>query len=399
MRKEDVMKKMNWMAILIYVLTMTFMVGLTHAADTIKLGASYGMSGRIGWIGGDCVEGAKLIIDEVNAKGGIKGKKIELVEYDTKNEPDTARTVIEKLIKKDEVVGILGPVTTTEVQTVTPVVEKNKIPFVVVSGGIEINEKILPEYKKEGKKSYMWALSVGTERQNEVKVLWLKKKGYKNLGNIEPLDQMGDLSQLTYKAWCKKYGLNVVAEERFDNKGTDFVTQMSKIKAANADSIGSMCSGAPAVTLVKNRDQVGMKNVPFMLSDANLSKRFIELLGENTANVYTVAAKIEFVSYLKDSDPQKKVITDFQKKFKEKYNKEPKSWFFAAVGYDSALMFIKAIEAVGIDGEKMRDWLEKQTKFEGAQAFYSWSNLDHRGIGVDQCSVMGIQGDKWVPVN
>ncbi len=393
------MKRKDGMAIMIYVLAMTFITSLAYGADTIKVGASYGMTGRIGWIGGDCVDGAKLIIDEINAKGGIKGKKIELVVYDSKNEPDTARTNFEKLIKADTVVAILGPTVTTESQTVLPIAEKNKIPFVVVSGGIEINEKILPQYKKEGKKSYMWALSVGTTRQNEVKVLWLKKKGYKNLGNIEPLDQMGDLSTQTYDEYSRKYGLNVVAKERFDDKGTDFTTQMSKIKAANADCIGTMASGGPAVTLVKNRDQVGMKNVPMVTSDANLSKRFIELLGENTANVYTVGAKIEYFSYLKENDSQKKIISDFQKKFKEKYNKEPRSWFFAAVGYDSALMFIKAIGEVGTDGEKVRDWLEKQTKFEGAQAFYSWSNLDHRGIGVDQCSVMRIEGNKWIPAD
>jgi len=233
--------------------------------------------------------------------------------YDSKNEPDTARTNFEKLIKKDNVVAILGPVVTTESQAVMPIAERDKIPFIVVSGGIEVNEVILPDYKKQGKKCYMWALSVGTPRQNEVKVLWLKKHGYKKIGNIEPLDQMGELSAMEYEKLAKQYGLEIVAKEKFDNKGTDFTTQMSKLKAAGADSIGSMCSGGPSVTLVKNRDQVGMKDFPFMLSDANLSKAFVKLLGENTANIYTVGAKIQFADSLKDTDPQKKVIQDFQK--------------------------------------------------------------------------------------
>jgi branched-chain amino acid transport system substrate-binding protein len=392
------MKKVLFYAVVVAFVCALSTAGTAYAAS-IKLGASYGMTGRIGWIGADCVDGAKLAIDAVNEKGGIKGKKIELEVYDSKNEADTARTNFEKLIKRDKVVAILGPVVTTESQAVLPIAEREKIPFIVVSGGIEINAKILPEYKAQGKKSYMWALSVGTPRQNEVKVLWLKKHGYKKIGNIEPLDQMGDLSAVTYEKYAKQYGLEIVAKEKFDNKGTDFTTQMSKIKAAGADSIGSMCSGAPAVTLVKNRDQVGMKDLPFMLSDANLSKKFVQLLGENTANVYTVGAKIQFADHLKDTDPQKKMIQDFQSRFQAKYKKAPMSWFFAAVGYDSALMFIKAIEAVGPNGEKMRDWLEKQKNFKGAQAFYSWSDLDHRGIGVDQCSVMMIKGDDFVPVD
>jgi len=391
--------KTKGFALVVSLLALFFFGGIGHAADTITLGAAYGMTGTMGWIGGDCVNGAKLVVDQVNAKGGINGKKIELAVYDTKNNPDTARTTFEKLIKKDKAVTICGPVTTQETQTVMPLAEKYKVPYSAVSGGFEVNAVILPEYKKTGKKCYAWALTIGTPRQNEVKTIWLKKKGYTKLGNIEPLSQMGDLSTAMYEQWAKKYGLEIVAKEKFDEKGTDFTTQMSKIKAAGTDCMGTMASGGPATVLVKNRDQVGMKEVPMMTSDANLSKKFIDLLGENTDNVYTVAAKIQYAGFLEDSDPQKKIIQDFQKRFKEKFGEEPKSWFFASVGYDSALMFVKAIEAVGTDGEKIRDWLENQNRFQGAQALYSWSPLDHRGIGVDQASVMKIVGGDWVPAH
>jgi len=158
-----------------------------------------------------------------------------------------------------------------------------------------------------------------------------------------------------------------------------------------------MCSGGPAVILVKNRDQVGMQDIPFMISDANLSKKFIQLLGENTKNVYTVGAKISYAGYLPATDPQKKFIEDFKTRFKKELGHDPKSWFFASVGYDSALLFLKAMQAVGTDGEKVRDWMENQKNFKGAQAFYSFSDLDHRGIGLDQCAVLVIEGPDWVP--
>jgi len=392
------MKKFGFSMVLAAFLVFTVVGGMALAGDTIKLGAAYSMTGRIGWIGEDCVNGAKLAVDEANAKGGINGKKIELVVYDTKTNPDTARTVFEKLIKKDKVVAICGPVITQSTQTVMPLGEKYKIPYAAVSGGIQINAVILPKYKKEGKKSYTWAMSIGTPRQDEVKTLWLSKKGYKKLGNIEPLSQMGDLSAAMYEKWAKKYGLELVIKEKFDNKGSDFTTQMSKIKAAGADSIGTMASGGPATILVKNRDQVGMKDVPMMTSDANLSKKFIKLLGENTGNVYTVGAISNYVDYLKDDNPQKKRILDFVKRYEAKYGKKPRSMFFAPVGYDTALMFINAMKAVGTDGEKIRDYIESH-KLEGIQADYTFSDLDHRGIGVDQASVMKIEGGDWVPAN
>ena len=388
--------KKRLLTLVVCLLALTFFGGMAFAGDTIKLGAAYSMTGRIGWIGQDCVNGAKLAVDEVNAKGGINGKQIELVVYDTKTNPDTARTVFEKLIKKDKVAAICGPVITQSTQTVMPLAEKYKIPYAAVSGGIQINAVILPKYKKEGKKCYTWAMSIGTPRQDEVKTLWLQKKGYKKLGNIEPLSQMGDLSAAMYEKWAKKYGMELVIKEKFDNKGTDFTTQMSKIKAAGADSIGTMASGGPATILVKNRDQVGMKDVPMMTSDANLSKKFIKLLGENTFNVYTVGAISNYVDYLKDSNPQKARILDFVKKYEAKFGKKPRSMFFAPCGYDTALMFINAMKAVGTDGEKIRDYVENH-KLDGIQATYTFSDLDHRGIGVDQASVMKIKGGEWVP--
>ena len=388
--------KKRFFTLTVCLLAFVFFGSIVLAADTIKLGAAYSMTGRIGWIGEDCVNGAKLAVDEVNAKGGINGKKIELVAYDTKTNPDIARTLFEKLIKQDKVAAICGPVTTQETQTVMPLAEKYKIPHAAVSGGIEINTSILPEYKKEGKKCYTWAMSIGTPKQNEVKTIWLKKNGYKKLGNIEPLDQMGDSSAAMYEKWAKKYGLEIVAKEKFDDKGTDFTTQMSKIKAAGADSIGTMSSGGPATILVKNRDQVGMKDVPMMTSDANLSEQFVKLLGENTGNVYTVGAISNYVDYLKDSNPQKSRILDFVKKYEATYGKKPRSMMFAPLGYDSALMFLNAMKAVGTDGEKIRDYIESH-KLEGLQANYIFSDLDHRGIGVDQASVMKIEGGVWVP--
>lgn len=371
--------------------------GLSQAADTAKLGATYGLTGRIGWIGQDCVDGAQLAVKEINAAGGIEGKMVEIVSYDSKNDPDIARTNVEKLLKQDKALAILGPVATSESLAVLPIVQKYKTPTIVVSGGLEINSRILPEHKKDGKKCYMWALSVGTPRQNEAKTLWLSKAGKKKLGNIEPLDQMGDLSAEMYKQWASKYGLEVVISERFDNAGKDFTTQMAKIKAAGADCIGSMCSGGPSVILVKNRDQVGMQDLPFLISDANLSKQFIQLLGENTKNVFTVGAKISYADYLPADDPQKKFIDDFKARFAKEIGRQPKSWFFASVGYDSALLFLKGMQAVGTDGEKVRDWMESQKNFKGAQAFYSFSDLDHRGIGLDQCAVLVIEKDDWVP--
>lgn len=390
------MKRLGFSLLLVAFSVFTLTGGVALAEDTVKLGAAYSMTGRIGWIGEDCVNGAKLAVDEANAAGGINGKKIELIVYDTKTNPDTARTVFEKLIKKDKVAAICGPVVTQSTQTVMPLAEKYKIPYAAVSGGIEINAVILPQYKKEGKKCYTWAMSIGTPRQNEVKTIWLAKKGYKKLGNIEPLSQMGDLSAQMYEEWAKKYGLELVIKEKFDNKGTDFTTQMSKIKAAGADCIGTMASGAPATILVKNRDQVGMKDVPMMTSDANLSKKFIGLLGENTANVYTVGAVSTYAEYLKDSDPQKMRVLDFVKRYEAKYGKKPRSMFFAPCGYDTALLFINAMKAVGTDGEKIRDYAETH-KLEGIQANYTFSDLDHRGIGVDQASVMKIEKDDWVP--
>ena len=91
-------------------------------------------------------------------------------------------------------------------------------------------------------------------------------------------------------------------------------------------------------------------------------------------------------------------VADFVKRYEAKFGKKPRSLFFAPCGYDTALMFLNAMKAVGTDGEKIRDYCETHV-LKGVQATYTFSDLDHSGIGVDQASVMMIQGGDWVPAD
>ena len=102
------------------------------ASDTIKIGLNYELSGAVATYGQDSVKGVQMAVDEINAAGGIKGKKIQLVQYDTKSDPAQATTLATKLMTQDKVVTVIGPATSGSFMATIPVANKNQVP--VVSG-------------------------------------------------------------------------------------------------------------------------------------------------------------------------------------------------------------------------------------------------------------------------
>ena len=109
---------------------------------TIKIGALLAVTGPPSFLGEPERNSAKMVVDEINAKGGIKGKKLELVVYDTQGDPTKAVQAANRLIKEDRVVAIIGPSTTGESMAVIKVAEENSIPLISCAAGSKITDPV-----------------------------------------------------------------------------------------------------------------------------------------------------------------------------------------------------------------------------------------------------------------
>lgn len=389
----------NQTRVIVMVLAVTLglaLAGVAWAAEPLVLGTVYGMTGPLGWIGDEAIKGAELRVEEINKAGGVNGQPLKLVKYDSEDKAEKAVVQVKKLIQSDKAVAILGPTPTGPSLAVLPIVNEMKIPTFVVSGGIPINARILPRALERKERTYLFALSIGTRIQNEMKVLHMKRRGVKTFANIEPATEIGEISAEQYEMVARKHGLQLLGREKYDPTGTDFTPQLAKLKALRPEALGTMASGKDAAILAKNFHQLGF-NIPFYISDANISPRFISLLGDATANLYAAGVKtVVGLAELADTDPQKAVIRAFRERYEAKYGKTDKSMFFEGVGYDSVSLAAEAIRAVGTSGEKLLDYLEALKGFQGVNGVYSFSSGNHRGYGPDQLVIVTIRGNKWV---
>ena len=159
---------------------------------------------------------ARMVIDEINKAGGIKGRKLELVAYDTAGDATKAVQLATKLIKDDKVVAIVGPSTTGETMAIIPVVEKDQIPLITLAAGSKITD---PVRKWVFKTAQNDALAVGRIFE------YLQRQKQSRVAILTVSDGFGSSGREQLKAQASKYGISIVSDDTYGPKDTDMTVQ------------------------------------------------------------------------------------------------------------------------------------------------------------------------------
>ena len=133
---------MRLIRLLLVTVTLLLFSNMAFAGEPLRIGALFSVTGPASFLGEPERNTLEMLVKEANAKGGIKGHKLELVVYDTQGDATKAVQLATKLIKNDKVSVIVGPSTTGETMAVIPVVEKEKIPLISCAAGIKITEPV-----------------------------------------------------------------------------------------------------------------------------------------------------------------------------------------------------------------------------------------------------------------
>src|SRR6266567_4115442 len=215
---------MNVKVMSIVTAAMTVLLSATvFAAAPIKIGALFAVTGPAAFLGEPERNSARMVIDEINKAGGVKGRKLELVAYDTAGDATKAVQLATKLIKDDKVVAIIGPSTTGETMAVIPIAEKEQIPLVSCAAGIKITDPV---------KKWVFKTPANDHVAAEKILLQAEKLKQKNIAIITVSDSFGSSGREQLKLMAAKRGFKIVADEVYSPKDTDMTPQLYKIKAA-----------------------------------------------------------------------------------------------------------------------------------------------------------------------
>jgi len=369
----------RWIVILI-----AFAFAFAGAKEPLKIGALVSATGPASFLGDPELKTLKHYVEKINNSGGVDGRRIELVAYDTGANPKKAVTFAKRLIFKDKVDAIVGPSTTGETMAIIPLVEKNKVPLLSMAGGVPIVEPVKP-----------WVFKiVATDRMACEKIMEdMKKKKISKIAMISGSGGFGKSMRKQCKLVADKMGIQILADETYGKKDTDMTAQLLKIK--NTPGVQAVLNpgfGQGPAIVAKNYRQLQMEQ-PLYESHGVASKKFIELAGPAAEGVRLPAAALIVADQLPADDPQKKVLLAYKKKYEAKYG--PVSTF-GGHAYDALFIAVGAIErAKSTDPAKIRDEIEKTHGFVGTGGVFNMSPTDHLGLGLDAFKMIEVKDGNW----
>jgi branched-chain amino acid transport system substrate-binding protein len=226
----------------------------------------------------------------------------------------------------------------------------------------------------------------------------MKKRGFTRIGMISGTDGFG----ASMKAQCLKvaptYGLQIVAEETYGPRDSDMTAQLTRIKGAQGlQAVINPGFGQGPAIVTRNYAQVGMSAIPLYQSHGVASKSFIELAGAAAEGVRLPAAALLVGDKLPESDPQKKVVTEYRQAY-EAATKQPVSTF-GGHAYDGLFILVEAMKrANSADPQKIRDEIERTKGFVGTGGIVTMSATDHLGLDLSAFRMLEIKGGDWALV-
>lgn len=328
-------------------LAAVLMAGTAQAAmaDTIKLGVFGPLSGDAAAMGQSEKESVELAVKDRNDAGGIRGKKIEIVYGDDAGKPEEAVNVAKRLISRDEVLMLIGSMSSPASLASSQVSRAEEVPQIVVSGTAQ-------KITTQGNKWVFRSVVADTKLVSDlVDFIHEKFPKLKKVGFLYVNDDFGRGGFDAFKAAAKKYDIEIVAEERYARGDIDFTAQLGRIKASPAQAIVEWSRYTEGALVAKQFVQAGM-TLPRFGSDGVASPRYTELGGAAVDGVYYPT---HFSVATADNIPAAKPYID---KMQKAYSKVPDS--YGAATYDAVTMALIAIDKAGKeDREAVRDALSK----------------------------------------
>ncbi len=307
--------------------------------STLVIAVAGPLTGTSAQDGNAIKNGASLAADLINQKGGINGKKLEIISVDDRSDPKEAATVANKLANDNRVLAVIGHFNSSCTLAGAPIYNRAKI--VEISAG-----STSPAVSKAG--PFTFRVIVTDAFQGDFVARWMvKDEGFKKIAIMYENDDYGLGLKEVMSARVPAYGGQVVSSESYYLGETkDFTPYITKLRALNPDALFIGGLYTEAALIAKQAADVGW-TPPIFGVDGLYSSALVELGGKSVEG-----AKVAGFFHPALPDP---LVQQFVKDFKEKYNKEPGT--YEAFGYDALLVLATAIEKGGPDRQAIRNHL------------------------------------------
>lgn len=355
------------------------------ASDPIKVGSVLSVTGPAAFLGDPELKTLQLYVEDINKKGGVLGRQLQLVHYDDGSDANKANGFAKRLLDDDKVDILIGGTTTGSTMSMVPLAEKSGTPFISLAGAVVIVEPV---------KKFVFK-TPHTDRMAAEKVFEdMKKRGLTKVALFSETSGFGQSGKKETELVAGKYGITLVANETYGPKDTDMSPQLTKIKSApGVQAVFVFGLGQGPAIVTKNYKQLGI-TLPLYQSHGVASDEFLKLAGPAAEGVRLPSPAQLIGDKLPANDPQKPVVLAYDKAYKERYKQDVST--FGGYAYDGLMLAVDAIKrAGGTDKAKVRDAIEATKGYIGSSGKVTMSPTDHMGLDLSSFRMLEVKNGDW----
>jgi branched-chain amino acid transport system substrate-binding protein len=357
---------------------------VSGAADTLKIGSIFSLTGSYATIEDPALKGARLAVKQVNAAGGVKGSQIELIQYDGKSTLADIANAAQRLVHEDQVIAIVGVCDSGFYLASAPIAQDAGIPYLDVGGTVPN----LPEQIGE----FAHMMPFGDDYQAYVAAEYaLKDLGAKTAFLLRDGDT--DYTRAIAQFFQERYqrdGGKIIEESSYHTGDTDYSSHITKIRGTNPapDIIYAAMNPGDDATFVRQAREAGVK-IPIIGGDAFDNPDLVKNAGaDNTADVY-------FTTHMAMSTDNP-VVAKFIEAYKAEYGIPPEN-AFAGLGYDSVNLMVEAMnKASDLSSKAINDAIFGITAFDGVTGKADFS--DPKRAPDKEVTLIAVKDGQFVPV-
>jgi len=352
--------------------------------EPIRIGAIFAVTGPSSFLGGPEAKTAQMLVEEINAGGGIKGRPVELLIKDSQGDPEKAISFCKQLIEEDQVLAIIGPSTTGETMKIKNICEESQTLLLSCAAA----EVIVNPVAK-------WVFKTPQKDSQAAKWIFdtMKKMKVSKVGVVADNTGFGGAGKQQVESMAPAESIQIVISEVYDKAATDLTDVLTKLKAKKVQAVINW-SVVPAQSLVaKNMKQIGLA-VPLFQSHGFGNIKYAQLAGEAGEGIMFPCGRLLVAEALPEGHPQKALLAKYKAEYEQKFGEDVST--FGGHAYDAILILKKALEtAPTMDKEAVRSTIENMKGLVGTAGIFNFSPEDHNGIDITGFEMLTVKGGKF----
>jgi len=352
--------------------------------EPLRIGALLAVTGPASFLGAPEARTLEMLVEDLNAKGGVDGRRVELVLKDTGGNPEKAISFAKQLIEEDRVFAIIGPATSGETIAVKPIAEEAKTILLSCAAAEVIVNPVLPHVFKVAPKDSHAAEMIFRRMQ---------KMGVKRIGMLSSNTGFGKAGKEQVEKLAPAHGIEIAVSEVYDKAATDLTAEVTKLKAASVQAILNWSIEPAQAIVIKNARQIGLA-VPIFQSHGFANIQYAKAAGAAAEGVMFPASRVVVADALAATDRQKPVVTAYKKAYEARYKEDVST--FGGHAWDALGILVRAVKEAGLEREKVRSAIENMKGFVGTAGVFDFTPADHNGLAIDAFEMLTVRDGKFV---